>query len=252
MNDGDRVELLARRRCRCASSLADRPRAGRSSARGRACRAPRPWSGSSGRRARRRRPPRRRCRDTRQPLKPWRANTRTAASRIMRRLSAAGRCVACTPSAASVRPAVGRRAAVGERRAARGGCASCASRSRSAMTTVSRVGRGGEHDAPRVDDHRAPAGAEARRVLADLVGGDDEAPGSRSRGRAGAISQWSRVVGEREGGGDERGSARRARRARGRARGSGGRSRCSGPARRRRRSSVRTSSSPGSSCSDSR
>ena len=36
------------------------------------------------------------------------------------------------------------------------------------------VGRAGEHDAPRVDDQRPPTGAHARRVLADLVGGDHE------------------------------------------------------------------------------
>ena len=58
---GDRVELLARR-----DLLARRPAgsraAARPSARGRACRAPRPSSRSSGRRGRRRRPPRRRCR----------------------------------------------------------------------------------------------------------------------------------------------------------------------------------------------
>ena len=36
------------------------------------------------------------------------------------------------------------------------------------------VRRLGEHEPPRVDDHRAPAGAVAGRVLADLVGGDHE------------------------------------------------------------------------------
>ena len=43
------------------------------------------------------------------------------------------------------------------------------------MMTASPSGAWREHDAPGVDDHRAPAGAQARRVLADLVGGDDEA-----------------------------------------------------------------------------
>ena len=57
---GDRPELLAHR-----DRLGRRPRgsarASRSSARGTACRAPRPWRRSSGRRGRRRRRPRRRC-----------------------------------------------------------------------------------------------------------------------------------------------------------------------------------------------
>ena len=88
MNDVIAQQLVARRGRRCGRPRGS-PRAGRSSARGRACRAPRPSSRSSGRRGRRRRRPRRRCRDTRAVWKPWRAKTRMAASRMIRRLSAA-------------------------------------------------------------------------------------------------------------------------------------------------------------------
>ena len=170
-----------------AVDLADHARASRSSARGRACRAPRPWSRSSGRRARRRRPPRRRCPTTRQALKPWRANTRTAASRIMRRLSAA--------AVARVRPSgVDLRAGGWPARAAAARMRSWRSRSRSAITWVSRVGRLREHDAPRVDDHRAPAGPDAAAGARRSGWRRRRTPGSRSRARAAAISQWSRVV----------------------------------------------------------
>src|SRR5205085_979064 len=127
--------------------------------------------------------------DTRQVWNPWRANTRTAASRIMRRLSTAWRAVAITlrpprpagggAPAPSARPHLGRpavrlRAPVRERRQR------AADRGEAVEVQVGRhdglrIRRLREHDAPGVDDHRAAAGAVARRVLADLVGGDDEA-----------------------------------------------------------------------------
>src|SRR3954451_6974108 len=117
--------------------------------------------------------------DTRQVWKPWRANTRTAASRMTRRLSTAWREVATSthPRALSVdlgRPAVRLGAPVGER-GQRAADLRLALEVQVGDHERLLVGRGGQHDAPRVDDHRAPAGADARRVLAHLVGGDDEA-----------------------------------------------------------------------------
>ena len=109
--------------------------------------------------------------DTRHVWKPSRANTRTAASRITRRLSTA--CLRRHYAGTSA----GQRYASGRRLASDGSVrriSAWRSRSSSATTNVSRVRRRREHDAPRVDDHRAPAGADARRVLADLVRGDDE------------------------------------------------------------------------------
>ena len=71
-------------------------------------------------------------------------------------------------------PAVGLRAAVGERRAAVARISCWRSRSSSASDVALAVGRLRQHDAPRVHDHRAPARVLAGGVGADLVGGDHE------------------------------------------------------------------------------
>src|SRR4051794_22867989 len=119
--------------------------------------------------------------DTRHVWNPWRANTRTAASRMTRRLSTACLDVATTarPRGRALRvhlggPAVRLRAPVGERgqRAADLGLALEVELGHDEGLSVRRRR---EHDAPGVDDHRAPAGADAGNVLADLVGGDHEA-----------------------------------------------------------------------------
>ena len=170
MNEAIACELLAR-----ASSAARRSRRSRRasapSARGTACRAPRPWTGSSGRRARRRRPPRRRC------PRRGRCGSPGARTRARRRRGSAGACRPPAPSRRGApRSAGGRRPAW--RLASDGSFArirSSRSKSRSASTTVSVSGACASTSAPRVDDHRAPAGADAGRGLADLVGGDHEA-----------------------------------------------------------------------------
>src|SRR5690349_18595412 len=117
--------------------------------------------------------------DTRQVWKPWRANTRTAASRMTRRLS-----TACLDAATLRRDArEGRMTGVGRR-----GCCLLIPSIRLGAAVGQRgeraadlgllgevelrdderlgVGRRGERDPPRVDDHRAPTGADALRVLA--------------------------------------------------------------------------------------
>ena len=65
------------------------------------------------------------------------------------------------------------------------------------------VGGLGEDDPPGVDDHRAAAGLQARRVAPDLVGGDDE---GLVLDRAGAQQDLpvvtGRGLGERRGDGE--------------------------------------------------
>ena len=226
------------------ASTSRSPPASRPSARGRACRAPRPWSRSSGRRARRRRPPRRRCRRRGSAWKPWRAKTRTAASRIWRRLSAAAwlRLVV----AAIRRPACGQPAAVGQRRQLARGSAPGASRSRSATTWPSASGACASTTPQGSTIIERPPERMPPRVLADLVGRDHE---RLVLDRAGADQHLPVVARrrQREGGRHEQDARARARRGSGRARGSAGRSRSTGPARRRRRSRESTISSPGSS-----
>src|SRR5215208_3081186 len=118
--------------------------------------------------------------ETRQVWKPWRAKTRTAASRMMRRLSTAGRVAATSGSSWEgalgvhlARPAVGGGPAVGQR-GQRPPDLGLAVEVELGDGERLRVGRLGQHDAPWVDDHRAPARAVARRVLPDLVRGDHE------------------------------------------------------------------------------
>ena len=167
---GDRVQLVARR-ATAVVDVARSPRAGRPSARGRACRAPPPWSGSSGTRGRRRRPPRRRC-----PTR-GRCGSPGGRTRARPRRGSGGACRRRPRRAwpSGVHRPVDRRPAVGQRRQRRAGSRPGASRSRSAVMKRLAVGGLRQDDAPRVDDHRAPAGPQSRRVLADLVGGDDEA-----------------------------------------------------------------------------
>ena len=95
------------------------------------------------------------------------------------------------------------------------------------------VGGAREHEPPRVDDQRAPAGAVAGRMGADLVGRDHEA---LVLDRAGAQQHLPVVARgrERERRRDRHAPARRARPGSGTARGSGRRSRCSSRAARRR------------------
>ena len=69
------------------------------------------------------------------------------------------------------------------------------------------VGRAGQDDAPRVDDQRAPARPQAGRVLADLVGGDDE---GLVLDRAGAHEHLPVVAGGRHGEGAGQGEDARA------------------------------------------
>src|SRR4051812_42388862 len=96
---------------------------------------------------------------TRQVWKPWRAKTRTAASRIRRRFSAALaalRAVAIFTSPVDLGPAAGKRRQVD------------ADPPQMLEVEVGdhvglAVGRLGQDQPPRVDDHRAPAGAQARR-----------------------------------------------------------------------------------------
>ena len=140
-----------------------------------------------------------------------------------------------TPSAAGgTRPAGGWRATAASRGSPRAG------RSRGRRRRRSRRPAPGEHDAPRVDDHRAPArcacpGACSPTWLAAITKHWSSIARARSR-----TSQWSRVVVSRERGRDgEELGARATARMRGRARGSAGRSRWSGPGRCRRR--ARTS-----------
>ena len=79
-----------------------------------------------------------------------------------------------------------RRAAVGERgQPARGSRPGARSRGRRA-TTLSASGAWREHDAPRVDDHRAPAGARARARARRSGWRRRRSTGSRSRARAAA------------------------------------------------------------------
>ena len=59
---------------------------------------------------------------------------------------------------------------------------------------VSLVGRGREHQPPRIDDQRATARPVPRRMRSDLIGARSRSTGSRSRGRGRSTSQWSRVV----------------------------------------------------------
>src|SRR4051812_17421811 len=108
---------------------------------------------------------------TRQVWKPWRAKTRTAASRIRRRFSAALaalRAVAISESPVDLGSAVGERGQLG---------ADPAEAVEVEVGDHLRLGVRGlrEDEPPGVDDHRAPAGAQARGVAADLVGGHDEA-----------------------------------------------------------------------------
>src|SRR3954452_11769493 len=109
--------------------------------------------------------------ETRQVWKPSRAKTRTAASRMILRLSTA--CLLATLRRYLAGPPVRLGAAVGQ---GRQGAADLllALEVELGEGEGLRVRRGREDDAPRVDDHRAPAGADAGGVLADLVGGDDE------------------------------------------------------------------------------
>ena len=71
-------------------------------------------------------------------------------------------------------PAVGARRGGWPATAAARGSRCWRSRSSSATIVALAVGRLREHEPPRVDDHRAPAGVLAAGVLADLVGGDHE------------------------------------------------------------------------------
>ena len=231
-----------RRASRAPASARRRPRgsarASRSSARGTACRAPRPWRRSSGRRGRRRRPPHRRCRDTRQAWKPWRANTRTAASRISRRLSAAALAreadgrpaeLIAVPPRGRLGPAVGagrRLASEGRLRAdlaagARGRARPRARGTRSSPACASTT----PHGSTIIE---RPPECCPRRMLAELVGGDHERL-VLDRARAQSVSQWSRVVASVNAAGHRDASVRRARRGSGRARGSAGRNRCDSP-----------------------
>ena len=160
-----------------AIGLADERRAACPSARRTACRAPRPWSGSSGRRARRRRSPRRRCPTPGRCGSPAREHA-TAASRIIRRLSRGARRRAVTRHGL---PSPSRRLA------SEGSVApDPAWRSRSRSATIERlgVGRLREHDPPRVDDHRAPAGARARSRARRSGWPRPRTPGPRSRAPA--------------------------------------------------------------------
>src|SRR4051812_24373566 len=109
---------------------------------------------------------------TRHWLKPWRAKTRTAASRMTRRFSAAS--FSLRADNRVLRPAVGLGAAIGQRRQPR------ADRGLGLEVEVSGdhglgIGGLGQDEPPRVDDHRAPSRPQALGVLAHLVGGDDEA-----------------------------------------------------------------------------
>src|SRR3954469_14632431 len=104
--------------------------------------------------------------DTRHEWKPWRANTCTAASRIRRRLSTLWRVVATSgPSLRGdlARPAVRLRAAVGQRRQPAADPVLSLEVELGEHVRLA-VGRLGEDDAPRVDDHRTPAGAQAGRM----------------------------------------------------------------------------------------
>ena len=149
--------------------------------------------------------------DTRQVWKPWRANTRTAASRICRRLSTAARVAATTRDLG--RPAVRGRPPVGQRRQRRGGSRPGASRSRSATTNVSRVGRLARARRPRgrrssSARRSGSPGACSPTWLAATTKHWSSIARARSR-----TSQCSRVVGEREGGRDDAARGRRGRRA---------------------------------------
>ena len=95
------------------------------------------------------------------------------------------------------------------------------------------VGRAGQHEAPRVDDHRAPAGAQAAGMVSDLVGGDHEAlvlDRPRPEQHLPVVARGR----ERERGRHGDHVARRAPPGSGTAPGSAGRSRCSARARCRR------------------
>src|SRR5690242_9097940 len=111
---------------------------------------------------------------TRQVWKPWRAKTRTAASRMSRRFSAAAaaeRAVAISDPLRTGEPsAVDLRSAVGQRRQVDPD-AVLAPEVQLGDDVGLGVGGLREHDPPWVDDHRAPAGAQPGRVAADLVGG---------------------------------------------------------------------------------
>ena len=85
----DAPQLLDARTRRVFSTSSQRGRGGRSSARGRSCRAPRPSTRSSDRAGRARRPPPRRCRRRARCGSPCARTRRTAASRIRRRFSSA-------------------------------------------------------------------------------------------------------------------------------------------------------------------
>ena len=155
----DRLELLARPAMSWRVDLADHVEHHVPALEEERVEAPRPSSGSSGTRARRRRRPRRRCRDTRQRVEALTGETRTAASRIRRRFSAARPGCARWPSGGLAAARVDLRPAVGQRRQVAGGSAAWRSRSRSATMTASASGGLREHDPPRVDDHRPPARA---------------------------------------------------------------------------------------------
>ena len=151
-----------------------------------------------------------------------------------RRLSAAA-CGACVDRH-QARP-LGRARAGGWRAtAARARMRACASRSRSAVDVALAVGRAarargptGRRSCERPPERMPPARARRsgwRRR---------RRPGPRSRGRAARISQWSRVVASVKAAGTARIARAAHGEARGRARGSAGRSRRSARARRRRR-----------------
>src|SRR5437763_6849974 len=117
--------------------------------------------------------------ETRHAWKPWRANTRTAASRITRRLSefALPRPIAGRRALISgdlrVGPAVGGGPSVGERRQARADLMLALEiKLRHDVALAVRGLR--QHQTPGVDDHRAPARAVAGGMRANLVGCDHE------------------------------------------------------------------------------
>src|SRR4051812_14396579 len=127
--------------------------------------------------------------DTRQVWKPWRAKTRTAASRICRRRSTAeARAIRrAPPRGTGTRTGGGSRGTggrgggdgVGGGGGVRGGGgvggdAPLPGGGGGGGVGPPRVGGAGEHAAPGVDDHRAPAAAQVPAVPADLVRGDHE------------------------------------------------------------------------------
>ena len=146
--------------------------------------------------------------ETRVEWKPWRAKTRTAASRMLRRLSIGGAFGHQALISAELRPDVGVGPAVGERGQRARAARPARPRSRSAATKPSPSGDLGEHRPPGVDDRRVAVGVEVGRRLADLVGGDDE---GLVLDRAGAQQDLPVVAagrrGEGRGDGDQAGAA---------------------------------------------